>query len=243
MKILPNIVEKPAPDIIEKLKKEEYVFKKEKADEKNSVDSSIETNEIDSVIPTTMKSQTLEKFISTNFIAPTLDIFTAIASTKSSSNRIDEQTTVAQKQKTEAAIEIDEEDYDVTITEEQHAPTATIMIEEKHVSETAAVNFDSPEKGKYGLDIESEEAEAIEKIDKEYYDSEEEKENKRKQSNIVHKAMQHTLPSSTLLHGFIANPGYPSYYIGSERDCKWKIKIAKGQKMSLTILDLHLRSK
>ncbi|KAG5681708.1 hypothetical protein PVAND_011118 [Polypedilum vanderplanki] len=253
MKILPNVVEKPAPDIIEKLKKEEYVFKKEKADEKNSVDSSIETNEIDSVILTTMKSQTLEKFLSTNFIAPTLDIFTAIASTKSS-NQIDEQTTIAQKIKTEVAatqnnIVADDEDYDVTATEEnieQHVSssttTATTKMKHDDISETVAVNiFDSPEKGKYGLDIESDETEAIEKIDREYYDSEEEKENRKKQSNIVHKAMQHTLPSSTLLHGFIANPGYPSYYIGSERDCKWRIRIAKGQKMSLTILDLHLR--
>lgn len=54
---------------------------------------------------------------------------------------------------------------------------------------------------------------------------------------------QKTLPSSTLLHGFISNPGYPSFYIGKSNECKWKIKIGKDQTIALTILDLHLRSK
>lgn len=53
---------------------------------------------------------------------------------------------------------------------------------------------------------------------------------------------QRSLPSSTLLHGFIANPGYPSYYIGKSSDCKWKLKLVEGQNIALTILDLHLRS-
>lgn len=54
---------------------------------------------------------------------------------------------------------------------------------------------------------------------------------------------QRSLPSSTLLHGFLANPGYPSFYIGKTNDCKWKLTLSEGQSIALTILDLHLRSK
>lgn len=57
-----------------------------------------------------------------------------------------------------------------------------------------------------------------------------------------YKSKQRSLPSSTLLHGFIANPGYPSFYIGKTSDCKWKLKLVEGQNIALTILDLHLRS-
>lgn len=53
---------------------------------------------------------------------------------------------------------------------------------------------------------------------------------------------QKTLPSSTLLHGFISNPGYPSFYIGKSNECKWKLKISEAHNIVLTILDLHLRS-
>lgn len=59
----------------------------------------------------------------------------------------------------------------------------------------------------------------------------------------VYSSRQRSLPSSTLLHGFIANPGYPSFYIGKSSDCKWKLKLVEGQNIALTILDLHLRSR
>jgi hypothetical protein len=251
LKILPNIVEKPEPDI-EKLKKEEYVFKKEEKEKElltHHADSSIETNEIDSVLltsTTTIKPIIAEEEISTNFIAPTLNIFT--------STKGDEQHRMKPATPTESD---DEYDY-ATITEHRefektvtpHATTGT----HGTVSDTTipSVSFDSLEKKKYGVDEDDDDGdieEGVDEIDekdksgKEYYDSNSEEERDNRQSKVVHKAMQHTLPSSTLLHGFIANPGFPSYYIGSDRDCKWRIKIAKGQKMTLTILDLHLRSK
>jgi CUB domain len=54
-------------------------------------------------------------------------------------------------------------------------------------------------------------------------------------------AQQSKYPSSTLMHGFISNPGYPSFYIGNENECKWKLKLTDGNSIALTILDLHLR--
>lgn len=64
-----------------------------------------------------------------------------------------------------------------------------------------------------------------------------------KSSRYGYAYKQKTLPTSTLLHGFISNPGYPSFYIGKSNECKWKLKIFESQTIALTILDLHLRSK
>lgn len=117
------------------------------------------------------------------------------------------------------------DDNDDVISNEVHSP----------------ISFNSPEREKYFDEFESEidTSEADDDYDDEV-DDREEKEKIRIRQN--HKSRQHTLPSSTLLHGFISNPGYPSYYIGNEYDCKWKIRMAKGQRMTLTIFDLHLRS-
>lgn len=250
LKILPN--EKPAAEVEKSIKKEEIELKKQTELEElitDQIDVAIETNEIDSVLlTTTTKPQTTK--ITSSIITPTLDIFTT-ATVSGSSN---EEMTITQKVNTEQSATIIVTDDDVMITEykdlektvTQHA-TLDIDIQTDIIDVTKSdddieiVNntiksIDSPEKGKYG----KEEEKSAEKSDS-YEDYDEEVD--QKPTNVKHRAHQHTLPSSTLLHGFIANPGYPSYYIGSDRDCKWKIIIAKGQKMMLTILDLHLRGK
>jgi hypothetical protein len=253
LKILPN--EKPVAEIEKSMKKEEIELKKQTDLEElitDQIDVAIETNEIDSVLLTTIKPQTTK--ITSSIITPTLDIFTTATASGSSSSS-NEEMTITQKVNTEQSATIIVTDDDVMITEykdlektvTQHA-TLDIDIQTDIIDVTKSddsieiVNntiksIDSPEKGKYG----KEEDRGAEISDSVEYDYDEEVD--QKPSNVKHKAHQHTLPSSTLLHGFIANPGYPSYYIGSDRDCKWKIIIAKGQKMMLTILDLHLRGK
>lgn len=267
LKILPSVVEKPEPDI-EKIKKEEFIFTKQREDEKenlktNHIDSAIETNEIDSVILTTLKPQTSTKIYSTSSIgiAPTIDIFT----TATTNTHSEEQTAITQKVSIDSttAEDYDDEkmitehkDYEMNVTKQQNVPTTGIIYlhndtdlitNEVDATAFSAINFDSPEKEKYGHGAEDDKStDEDDKSNEEFYDSESDEENDingNKRMKIIYKGKQHTLPSSTLLHGFIANPGYPAYYIGSERDCKWKIIIARGQKISLTILDLHLRSK
>ncbi|XP_070496106.1 uncharacterized protein [Chironomus tepperi] len=246
LKILPN--EKPKPEIEKSIKTEESEMKKQTEFEElttHQIDAAIETNEIDSVLLTsTTKPQTTK--ITSSIITPTLDIFTTAPAIATGSN---EEITFTQKVNTEQSATIIVTDDDVMITEykdlektvTQHA-TLDMDIQTDIIDVTKSENdieivnntiksIDSPEKEKYG----EEEEKSAERSDFEDYDTETEP------SNVKHRAHQHTLPSSTLLHGFIANPGYPSYYIGSDRDCKWKIIIAKGQKMMLTILDLHLR--
>ncbi|CAG9805629.1 unnamed protein product [Chironomus riparius] len=248
LKILPN--EKPALEIEKSMKKEDEIELKKQTELEelitHQIDAAIETNEIDSVLLTTTTKPQTTKFTS-SIISPTLDIFTTATAIGSN-----EEITITQKVNTEQSATIIVTDDDVMITEykdlektvTQHA-TLDMDIQTDIIDVTKSdddivlvndtiLSIDSPEKGKYGKDEEK----SSEKSDSyEDYDEEED----QKPTNVKHKAHQHTLPSSTLLHGFIANPGYPSYYIGSDRDCKWKIIIAKGQKMMLTILDLHLR--
>lgn len=220
------------------------------------IDPAIETNEIDSLLQTTLavsstaatttKPQT--KISSSIISTPTIDIFTIANS--------DEIISVSQGTKTQSSIEMttnesEEENYDEVITERidlektvtQYVPVESNVPKSNNDTDSilnevetgfSTTNIDSPEKEKYGFTDKDE--------SDEFYDSDEDFDIINKNANIKYKHRQKTLPSSTLLHGFIANPGYPSYYIGNDKECKWKVKMASGQKMSLTILDLHLRS-
>lgn len=249
MKILPN--EKPELKIEKSIENEDKELKNQTELEEpttHQIDAAIETNEIDSVLLTTPTTTTKPQ-TSSIIITPTLDIFTT-ANAATGSN---EEITTSQKVNTEQSATIIVTDDDVMITEykdlektvTQHATLdmdiqTDIIDVTRNNDDIEIVNtiksIDSREKEKYGTDEEK----STERSDS-FEDYSEEVD--LKPTNVKHKARQHTLPSSTLLHGFIANPGYPSYYIGSDRDCKWKIIIAKGQKMMLTILDLHLRGK
>lgn len=236
LKVLGNDVPKPETDI-EKLKKEEYVIKKEPEElTTENIDSAIETNEIDSVLLTTTAKTQTTKFVSS--ISPTiLDIFTTTQN---------EATTIERKVSLEPSVTVIT-DADVMITEykdlektvTQHVTDILMTTDVTKITDgvdtvLTASSIDSPEKEKYGSDDKDTSSESID-TDEDYDDE------YLRKKNFKYKGYQHTLPSSTLLHGFIANPGYPSYYIGSDRDCKWKIVMGKGQKMTLTILDLHLR--
>lgn len=250
MKILPN--EKPELKIEKSIENEDKELKNQTELEElttHQIDAAIETNEIDSVLLTT--STTTKPQTSSIIITPTLDIFT----TSNAATGSNEEITTSQKVNTEqSATIIVTDDDDVMITEykdlektvTQHATLdidihtdiidVTKSNDDIEIVNNTIKSIDSPEKEKYGTDEER----STERSDSSEDYSEEVD---LKPTNVKHRAHQHTLPSSTLLHGFIANPGYPSYYIGSDRDCKWKIIIAKGQKMMLTILDLHLRGK
>jgi hypothetical protein len=212
------VVEKPEPDTIEKLKKEEHIFHHPKLeDELTSSGNEIESNEIDSTLKT---PSTFEKILTSGIITPTIEISTTDNNQKITTTEQVLIKEIKDFEKTVATTMLANDSYD----------------EDPISNEVVPATFDSPERKNYGLDdIEIDADESIE-----YEDSGEDE--KKKRGN--HTSHQHTLPSSTLLHGFIANPGYPSYYIGNDKDkeCKWRIKMAKGQKMMITILDLHLRS-
>lgn len=65
----------------------------------------------------------------------------------------------------------------------------------------------------------------------------------RKNAIRLHTSYQKTSVREPLLQqGFIASPGYPSYYVGSS-NCSWFITAPKGQRIRLTILDINLRCK
>lgn len=42
--------------------------------------------------------------------------------------------------------------------------------------------------------------------------------------------------------GYVRTPGYPLYYLG-ENSCGWIFKSLPGQRIALTIQDLHIRGK
>ena len=219
MKVLPNVVDKPEPDIIEKLKKEEHIFHYKKDVELiTSNENAIETNEIGPTLktPTTFDNK---------LIMPASEMAITEGVTEHESMMTSE---IKDFEKTAFSPKLD---------------LATDAYERDLISnEIIPATFDSPERKIYGddldnedIDEEQEEEEASSEYDYKEYE-------KKKQENYT--SRQHTLPSSTLLHGFIANPGYPSYYIGNDKakECKWRLRMAKGQRMLLTILDLHLRS-
>lgn len=214
-------MEKPEPDTIEKLKKEEHIFHHPKhEDELTSSGNEIESNEIDSTLKT---PTTFEKILTSGIITPTIDISTTDNNQKITTTEQVMIKEIKDFEKTVATTMLANDSYDEDLISNEIVPAT----------------FDSPERKNYGIDDDIEIDADSGSI--EYEDSGEDEEKKKRGNHTSH---QHTLPSSTLLHGFIANPGYPSYYIGNdkEKECKWRIKMAKGQKMMLTILDLHLRS-
>lgn len=93
--------------------------------------------------------------------------------------------------------------------------------------------------------------------DDEDYDSDEDYEVKvdgarvwRKNKVRTHESYQKTgMEFRPLQQGFIASPGYPSYYIGSsksstkseETQCTWRITVKSGQPIRLVLLDVDLR--
>lgn len=65
----------------------------------------------------------------------------------------------------------------------------------------------------------------------------------RKNKIRTHESYQKTgMQFSPLQQGFIASPGYPSYYIGNS-NCSWRITVKSGQPIRLVILDADLRCK
>lgn len=202
------------------MKKEEHIFHHPKhEDELTSSGNEIESNEIDSTLKT---PTTFEKILTTGIIKPTIEI-----STTDNDQKI--TTTVE-------GIEKEIKDFEKTVVTTMLANDS--FYDDPINNEVVPAIFDSPARKIYGDDIDYDTSSSPDESF-EYDDSEEKEDDKRRGNHTSH---QHTLPSSTLLHGFIANPGYPSYYIGNDKECKWRIKMAKGQKMMLTILDLHLRS-
>lgn len=166
-------------------------------------------------------------------IAPTIDILTTVIA---QSNEINMTAITEEDDENEVSISKEIKDFEKTVTTTMLANDTEdeyLMSNEVHSPSI----FNSPERENYGV-VESDISNEIEKSDEDY-DENYDDPKKRKQN---YTSRQHALPSSTLLHGFISNPGYPSYYIGNEKECRWRIKMTRGQKMSLTILDLHLRS-
>lgn len=65
----------------------------------------------------------------------------------------------------------------------------------------------------------------------------------RKNKDRTHESYQKTaLDFRPLQQGFIASPGYPSYYIGN-LNCSWRITVNSGQPIRLVLLDVDLRCK
>lgn len=65
----------------------------------------------------------------------------------------------------------------------------------------------------------------------------------RKNSIRMHTSYQRTSARHPFLQqGFIASPGYPSYYVG-DSNCSWFITAPKDQRIRLTVLDISLRCK
>lgn len=65
----------------------------------------------------------------------------------------------------------------------------------------------------------------------------------RKNKVRTHESYQKTgMLFRPLQQGFIASPGYPSYYIGNS-NCSWRITVNSGQPIRLVLLDVDLRCK
>jgi hypothetical protein len=200
------------------LKKEEYIFHHKNEVEETATVASIESNEIDSILLTTLRPSSTGDAIDAAVPTAEIDIFSTLVS-----NGDDQAEIIKDYEKTVTTTMVANNTEDDLISNEVHLPKM----------------FNSPEREVFGEDFDVEED-----TSEEEYDDYERKEKENERINQNHKSRQHTMPSSTLLHGFIANPGYPSYYIGNDKDkeCKWKIRMSKGQRMTLTIFDMHLRS-
>lgn len=239
MKVLPKVIDEPGPDI-EKMKKEEYEFKKDN-EQITPVDSGFEMNEIDSTLPT-ISGPFAKVPTTSNESAPTIEIPFTI-NTGQSTNEIHNFNFTSSQLPASTTTSITTEEHDIVIVERKDLEkTASADVPKQDVYTSAiSESDDSLDKAKFeslprGGGV-------LEPFHNDTYYSSYEDEDFEEVSTkrpINYKSFQHALPSSTLLHGFIVNPGYPSYYIGTS-DCKWKINMADDHRMTLTILDLHLR--
>lgn len=261
LKILPN--ELPQHPDIEKVKKEEYIFKK---DEEliTPVESSIETNEIDSVLPTDTMSATL-----LNSSEPFMEIISSIVD-PTDSNEIDRNLNLGPIATTEGVpiLIIERKDLEKTVT--YPAPAELNILNgtgdqgdlraNEHVTVFSANDIEAGrDKENYhnlpnGGTIKGSEMEDQFKVHDPYGDEKIEWKLKSEDEDYPTESVktprpteylskQRSMPTSTLLHGFLMNPGYPSFYIGKNSECKVKLKLNEGSSIALTILDLHLRSK
>lgn len=242
LKVLPN-----DPDVNDVKKEEEFLFKKD--DERiTHVDAtSIETNEIDSGLPTTSIAKP------SNASEPFMEIISSVDANEIDSNQ-------SPPEGAQIMI-IERKDLEKTVTnqtpEELNVPFATDDENELRAKEEVTVFSNNEIEMFHDKDyfrnlsnggvLEGSIFQTFHFDDDKSADDDDSEEDYS--SEIVkprpteYSSRQRTLPSSTLLHGYIANPGYPSFYIGKNTDCKWKLKLDEGESIALTILDLHLRSK
>jgi hypothetical protein len=254
MKVLPNELP-PNPDI-EKVKKEEYIFNKNE-ELITPVDSSIETNEIDSISPTDSIAKDSQK--SSNFSEPFMEIISSIVDTTVGSNV--ENNPMPTTTEGVQMIIVERKDLEKTVTNQSTASTddddKSDDLGAKDVTVFSTNDIDLHETNEKLLNLSNGGILRGSVLETFHFDDDDEKKNDndsdedyggdplftpRTPRPTTYLSRQHTMASSTLLHGFISNPGYPSFYIGKTSDCKWKLKLNEGQKISLTILDLHLRS-
>ncbi|CRK97366.1 CLUMA_CG010757, isoform A [Clunio marinus] len=250
LKVLPN--ELPKDPDIEKVKKEEYLFKK---DEVTPVDSNIATNEIDSEMPTDAvpkESNTTEPFmeIISSIVDPTI------------SNEIDRN-----PQGTTDGLQImiiERKDLAKTVTHQAPVELNVLPTPDGSIDEMRAkiedvtvfsneIDYSDNEKyvnlsnsgvleGSVFDTFRFEEDDKDNDSDSEITSDEDySTEIINPTSPTFYSSRQRSMPSSTLLHGFITNPGYPSFYIGKNNECRSRLNLTDGQSIALTILDLHLR--
>jgi hypothetical protein len=264
VKLLPNIV--PEVSDLDKVKKEEFEIKK---DEKSisSNEANIETNEIDFIVPTDApelasgssyedKDEEVKGEIISSVDDDTtpehneivIDQYESAKMTStspmmtSSTNNNDVEIMIVERKDLEKTVNnvlntFTTEKFDVTVFE------ANENLKEKENLNLNLSNggqlFGSPLHIYHKDDDDEDNDEKKTTI----YDDDYSIETIKPARPTEYSHRQKSLPSSTLLHGFIANPGYPSFYVGKTNECKWKIKINEAQTIALTILDLHLRSK
>lgn len=252
MKVLPQ-----DPDV-EKVKKEEYIFKKD--DELITPDdaNSIETNEIDSILPTDKVKQ------ATNATEPFMEIISSVVD-PTESNEVGKNLETSQTTEGVQIMIVERKDLAKTVTNQ--APMELNVLnrtdekselrakEEEKIFQSNEIDVHGDKENLFNLSnggvLEGSIFETFhlendsddDKIETDSDDSYEDYNTDVKPRPTEYSSKQRSMPSSTLLHGFIANPGYPSFYIGKSADCKWKLRLNEGEKIALTILDLHLRSK
>lgn len=251
LKILPNEMSQN-PDI-EKVKKEEYVFKKKEDEFITPIDVSIETNEVDTVQPT-------DSMAKVNTSEPFMEIIsTIIDPTGIDSNEIGKNPNVDPTESTGDVQIMIVERKDLAKTVTNQTPLEINGTDDKN--ELRAINEDVTIFSTNEIDARSDKENFLNLsnggvlegsiFETFHYDgdkSDPDESDEDYETEIVkprpteYSSRQRTMPSSILLHGFITNPGYPSFYIGKTNDCKWKLKLNEGQSIALTILDLHLRS-
>lgn len=249
LKILPN--ELPQDPDIEKVKKEEYVFKKDD-DLITPIDASIETNEIDSILPTDSMAT------ASNTSEPFMEIISSI------SNEIGKNLDPTGTTEGVQIMIIERKDLEKTVTVKHQAPSELNILNTTDDKTDLRATEDATVFSTNEIDVHSDKENYLnlsnggaihgsifetfhfddsdEKSDSDDSDEDYATDIAKPTRPTEYYSRQRSMPSSTLLHGFITNPGYPSFYIGKNSDCKWKLNLNEGEKIALTILDLHLRS-